>query len=60
MLFELGHYILDIDIERTRAFYDQAEIITDGCNCQGCRNYSQWAAMLSTDPNIFWRKWVFY
>lgn len=52
MLFELGDYILDIDVERTRAFYGQAETITDGCNCQGCRNYAQWAKWLSAEPKF--------
>ncbi len=39
MLFQLGDYQLDIDIERTRAFYQAAEVITDGCVCDGCSNY---------------------
>ena len=50
MLFEFGTYILDIDIERTRTFYDYAKAITDGCDCQGCRNYAQWAKKLSVEP----------
>lgn len=50
MLFEIGNYILDIDIERTRDFYNQAQSLTDGCNCQGCRNYAAWAATLSEEP----------
>ena len=50
MLFELGDYILDIDVERTRAFYGQAKAITDGCNCQGCRNYAAWVETLSEEP----------
>lgn len=50
MRFELGKYLLDIDIERTKAFYAYAEKITDGCICQGCRNYAEWATSLSTEP----------
>ena len=50
MLFELGNYILDIDVERTRAFYNQAQPITDGCDCQGCRNYAKWASELLAEP----------
>lgn len=50
MLFELGSYILDIDVDRTRAFYKQAPKITESCDCQGCRNYVQWAETLSAEP----------
>lgn len=50
VLFELGNYILDIDVERTKSFYEYAETITDGCDCQGCRNYAAWAATLSEEP----------
>ena len=50
MLFELGCYVLDIDVERTKAFYARAEMITAGCKCQGCRNYEQWATSLSSEP----------
>lgn len=47
MVFEFGKYILDIDVEKTRAFYLGAARITDGCTCQGCRNYEKWASSLS-------------
>lgn len=50
MLFELEKYTLDIDVDRTRDFYIHADKITDGCNCQGCRNYEKWAASLSAEP----------
>lgn len=39
MVFTLGKNIIDIDIERTKAFYSSAKIVTDGCTCIGCRNY---------------------
>ena len=47
MVFEFGKYILDIDVEKTGAFYRHAARITDGCTCQGCRNYEKWASSLS-------------
>lgn len=50
MIFELGPFTLDIDVPRTRAFYRTAQNITDGCNCQGCRNYAAWAERLSGEP----------
>lgn len=39
MIFAFGDYQLDIDVERTRAFYQTAEMITAGCACDGCSNY---------------------
>lgn len=50
MVFEFGGYILDIDVEKTRDFYLSADKITDGCNCQGCRNYVKWASALCAEP----------
>ena len=50
MLFELGTYILDIDVEKTRIFYKHAPVISNECNCQGCRNYSKWAEELCAEP----------
>ena len=55
MIFEFGKYILDVDVEKTRDFYNRVEKITDGCDCAGCRNYEKWA--ISTDNKI---KHVFY
>ena len=50
MIFTLGGYTLDIDVERTRGFYETAERITDGCGCQGCRNWAAWAGQLHGEP----------
>ena len=51
MIFEFGSYLLDIDVEKTRAFYKRAAKVTDGCRCSGCRNYEAWAENLSEAPN---------
>ena len=50
MIFEFGKYKLDIDVEKTRAFYRRAGRITDGCTCQGCRNYEQWVGSSCVEP----------
>ncbi len=39
MIFDFGSLRVEIDVHKTRAFYDLAPIITDGCLCDGCRNY---------------------
>lgn len=38
MIFEQGVYGLDVDVERTRAYYAQAGGVD--CGCSGCRNYA--------------------
>lgn len=39
MIFHIGENIVDIDVEMTKKFYQQAIKIADECQCQGCRNY---------------------
>lgn len=39
MIFDIGIYQLDIDAEKTKLFYTNADGI--GCDCDGCRNYAQ-------------------
>lgn len=53
MVFEIGKYTLDIDVDKTREFYIRAQKITEGCDCQGCRNYTKWAETLSVEPIPF-------
>ena len=56
MIFEFGAYRVDIDVEKTRAFYARAAKITDGCKCPGCRNYEAWAMSLSEEPKDIMEK----
>ncbi len=39
MLFDIGNYRLDVDAERTKAYYSTLDSI--GCDCAGCRNYEK-------------------
>lgn len=39
MRMVFGEYIVDLDVQKTRAFYEHAEELTKSCQCQGCRNY---------------------
>ncbi len=39
MILEFDHGKLDVDIEKTKQFYETAEEITAGCSCDGCRNF---------------------
>lgn len=42
MIFAFGNYELDIDVEKTRQFYQNSpQELTDGCDCAGCRNFRE-------------------
>lgn len=51
MIFEFDNYKIDIDIEKTKNFYNRAEKITASCDCQGCRNYEKWAELPDSEPS---------
>ena len=41
MLMEIGKYKLDIDIEKTRHFYEKAAAVSETCSCDGCQNFGK-------------------
>ena len=43
MIFRFGNYTLDVDVERTRAFYARGDVKTTSqqCTCAGCQNYDK-------------------
>ena len=46
MRFEFGDYQIDVDAERTKAFYASLPQISAACTCIGCRNFVQAVADL--------------
>ena len=48
MIFTFGHYIVDIDPDQTKRFYNQKQILGE-CPCAGCRNFEKAIDTLSTD-----------
>ncbi len=36
-----GPYVLDIDTQKTRSFYQKAALVSAGCSCPGCRNFEK-------------------
>ena len=38
MIFRFGQTLLDIDVEATRKFYSERNLVND-CSCTGCENY---------------------
>ena len=41
MIFQFSNFIIDVDVEKTREFYNTAPLITADCSCSGCRNYEK-------------------
>lgn len=37
----IGDWIVEIDVERTRRFYEGYHRITEGCDCLYCKNYAE-------------------
>lgn len=37
----LGEYILDINVEENKNFYNNEICVSEGCNCDGCNNYEK-------------------
>lgn len=47
MIFELGNITLDIDIEKTKTYYESASLLTDDCSCDWCNNFAHGYKKLS-------------
>ncbi len=53
MIFKFGQYNVDVDTERTRAFYRTAPRVTETCGCDGCRNFERAADELPDAVGMF-------
>jgi hypothetical protein len=53
MIFEYGQYMVDVDVARTIQFYEQAEFVSNGCSCDGCRNYEHAVEVLPQPVRSF-------
>ena len=51
--FVLGGYRLEMDVEATRAWYDQYGDATGGCDCAYCRNFAAAAKALPPEVEAF-------
>lgn len=54
MIFEYGVYKLDVDVDRTRQFYEAAENIL--CDCAGCRNFAKAQRLISGVAHPFFQQ----
>lgn len=53
MEIRFGPYVLEVDIQKTRSFYQNANNVSAGCSCQGCRNYEKAAEILPDEVKQF-------
>lgn len=55
MIFEFGVYKLDIDVDRTRCFYETVDDSL-GCDCAGCRNFRKAYPLIPDAVQAFFRQ----
>lgn len=56
MIFEFGKFCVDVDVERTRAFYDKhGKTVIEDCGCVNCRNYYESILTVSDKVTTFFR-----
>lgn len=53
MKIQFGPYTLDIDIEKTRSFYQKANNVSVRCSCPGCRNFEKAVEILPDEIKCF-------
>ena len=56
MLFKFSQTQLDIDVERTRAFYDTHQADGETCPCAGCRNFEEARKFLPEEVRQFFQQ----
>ncbi len=56
MLFQFGQYKVDVDVEKTKHFYENAETVSEGCSCAECRNFEQAVTILPKSVTGFFDK----
>lgn len=57
MIFELGQYRVDIDVNKTKSFYETARLVSEGCSCSGCRNFEKAITALPSEVTGFFANW---
>lgn len=53
MIFKFGSYIADIDVEKTKLAYKNKLYVSEGCLCQGCRNFEKAIQNVSEEVEDF-------
>lgn len=53
MIFEFGSYRIDVDVERTRQWYETEPLVSQCCDCDGCVNYERAADVFPESVKSF-------
>lgn len=53
MNVQFGQFHLEIDVDKTREFYETIDFVSEGCSCAGCRNYERAADALPDEVRAF-------
>lgn len=53
MVFNFGQYRIDVDVDMTKNFYKNADKVSEGCSCAGCKNFEQAAEYLPVAMKMF-------
>ena len=53
MIFQFGQYKVDVDVEKTRLFYEKAVPVGEYCSCDGCQNFEKAVEVLPESVKAF-------
>lgn len=53
MVLKFGEYEIDVDIQKTRSFYENAKFISEECSCDGCQNFEKAVDVLPQSVKVF-------
>ena len=54
MVFKFGRFVVDIDVDKTKDFYEQSkQTLTEGCECIGCQNFVKASEKFSPEIHSF-------
>lgn len=56
MTLKFGQYEIDVDIEKTKAFYEKAKLVSKECSCDGCQNFEKAVDVLPEAVRVFFIK----
>ena len=56
MIFTFSEFTLDIDVEKTKIYYNAANLVSKDCTCSGCRNYEQVVDLLPDEVLSFFSR----
>lgn len=53
LVFQFGEYKIDVDVEKTKQFYNRAKTVSEECQCDGCFNFERAVDELSQNIRDF-------